>query len=92
VPLRQQIDCPQCGARLVRKRGGRCSTCGAEVARHIEDARRREERIERTVAVIGTGLVLVVSALTAGFSLVEGVLAYAGVGAVVFLLAKRTFR
>jgi len=42
--------------------------------------------------VVGTGLVLLVFALTAGLGLVEGVLAYAGVGAAVFFLAKRTFR
>ena len=92
MPLRQHIDCPHCGAALVRKPGGRCPACGAEVARYVAAARGREERIERAVAIVGTGLVLAVSGLTAGLGLVEGVLAYAGVGAVVFLLAKKTFR
>jgi hypothetical protein len=36
--------------------------------------------------------VLAVFAWTAGLGLVEGVLAYAGVGAVMFFLAKKTFR
>ena len=92
MPLRLNVDCPQCGARLVRKPGGRCPSCGAPVAAHVEDVRAREERIERVVAVIGTILVLCVFAATAGLGLVEGVAAYAGVGAVVFFLAKKTFR
>ena len=92
MPLRQRIACPQCGAPLVRKPGGCCPACGAAVARHVEDVRDREERIERVVAVVGTGLVLGVSVMTAGLGLVEGVVAYAGVGAVVFFLAKKTFR
>jgi hypothetical protein len=61
------------------------------VARHVEETRTREERIERVVAVIGTLLVLLVFALTAGLGLVEGVLAYAGAGAAMFFLAKKTF-
>jgi hypothetical protein len=76
----------------VRKPGGRCPACGAEVAAHVEAARAREERIERIVAVIGTALVLGVSVLTAGLGLVEGVAAYAAAGAVMFYLAKKTFR
>ena len=62
------------------------------MAGHVEAARAREERIERVVAVVGTALVLLVFALTAGLGLVEGVLAYAGVGAAVFFLARKTFR
>jgi len=76
----------------VRKPGGRCPACSAPVAGHVEAARAREERIERVVAVVGTALVLLVFALTAGLGLVEGVLAYAGVGAAVFFLARKTFR
>jgi hypothetical protein len=76
----------------VRKPGGRCPSCGAEVARHVADARAREERIERVVAVIGTGLVVLVFAFTAGLGLIEGLLAYAGAGAVMFFLATKTFR
>lgn len=75
----------------MRRPGGRCPACGAVVAGHVQEARAREERIERVVAVVGTGLVLLVFTLTAGLGLVEGVLAYAGAGAVVFFLAKRTF-
>jgi len=62
------------------------------VAGHVEAARAREERIERVVAVVGTALVLLVFALTAGLGLIEGVLAYAGVVAAVFFLARKTFR
>jgi len=62
------------------------------VAGHVEAARAREERIERVVAVVGTALVRLVFALTAGLGLIEGVLAYAGVGAAVFFLARKTFR
>jgi hypothetical protein len=56
----------------------------------------REERIERVVAVVSTALVLLV--FTFGFvsgpglGLIEGVLAYAGAGALMFFLAKKTFR
>ncbi|HYY05554.1 MAG TPA: hypothetical protein VE997_03190, partial [Candidatus Limnocylindria bacterium] len=66
--------------------------CGAAVAEHVQAAQGREERIERVVAVVGSGLVLLVFALTAGLGLVEGVLAYAAAGAAVFFLAKRTFQ
>ena len=92
MPLRLKVACPGCGAPLVRKPGGRCPACGVEVARHVAAARSREESIERVVAVIGTALVAMVFALTMGLGLVEGVLAYAGAGAAMFFLAKRTFR
>jgi len=92
VPLRQHVDCPHCGARLVRKPGGRCPVCGTEVAAFVQATRAREERIERVVAVIGTALVLLVFTFTAGLGLVEGVVAYAGAGAVMFYLARKTFR
>lgn len=91
MPLRQKVDCPACGAPLIRKPGGRCPACGAEVARHVEEAREREERIERVVAVAGTALVLLLFTMTAGLGLVEGVLAYAGAGAAIFYLARKTF-
>jgi hypothetical protein len=58
----------------------------------VADTRAREERIERVVAVIGTGLVVLVFAFTAGLGLIEGLLAYAGAGAVMFFLATKTFR
>jgi uncharacterized paraquat-inducible protein A len=91
VPVRQRIDCPQCGAPLVRKPAGRCPSCGTPIAQHVQSARSREERIERVVAVIGTGLVLIVFAFTAGLGLVEGVLAYGAAGAAMFYLARKTF-
>jgi hypothetical protein len=75
----------------VRKPGGRCPSCGAAVAAHVQAARSREERIEKVVAVIGTALVLAVFALTAGLGLVEGIAAYAGAGALMFYLARKTF-
>jgi hypothetical protein len=43
------------------------------------------------MAVIATALVLLVSIFTAGLGLLEGVLVYAGAGALVFFLARRTF-
>lgn len=57
----------------------------------MQEARDREERIERVVAVIGTALVLAVFVFTTGLGLLEGIAAYAGAGAVMFYLAKRTF-
>jgi hypothetical protein len=77
---------------LVRKPGGRCPSCGMQVAAVVQGAQAREERIERVVAVLGTALVLLVFAWTAGLGLIEGILAYAGAGAVMFFLAKKTFR
>jgi hypothetical protein len=91
VPLRQRIDCPQCGTALVRKPGGRCPSCGAAVARHVQTERDREERIERVVAVVGTALVIVVFAMTAGLGAIEGIAMYAGAGALMFYLARKTF-
>ena len=91
MPIRQHVACPSCGADLVRKPAGRCPACGASVTEHVQAARDREERIEKVVAVIGTGLVVAVLAMTAGLGLIEGVLAYAGSGAVMFYLARKTF-
>jgi DNA-directed RNA polymerase subunit RPC12/RpoP len=91
VPVSTQIDCPGCGERLVRKPGGRCPSCGAEVAAHVQETRTREERIEQVVAVVSTVLVLGLFLFTAGLGLVEGVAAYAVGGALVWFLAKRLF-
>lgn len=91
MPLRLQVDCPGCGAPLVRKPGGRCPGCGASIAAHVQNVRSREERIERIVAVIGSVLVLAVFTLTAGVGLAEGVVMYAVAGAVMFYLARKTF-
>jgi predicted nucleic acid-binding Zn ribbon protein len=91
MPVTQKIHCPACDELLVRKPGGRCSHCGAEVAAHVESERERERRIEQVVAVIATLLVLAVFLMTAGLGLVEGVVAYAGAGALVWILARKTF-
>jgi hypothetical protein len=58
----------------------------------VQGAHAREERIERVVAVIGTALVLLVFAFTAGLGLLEGIVAYGGAGALMFFLARKTFR
>ena len=92
MPLRLKVSCPQCGVPLVRKPGGRCPSCGAAVTAHLQGAQAREERIERVVAVVGTALVVLVFVFTAGLGLIEGILAYAGAGAVIFFLARKTFR
>jgi ribosomal protein L37E len=92
VPLATRIDCPGCGERLYRKPGGRCPKCGAEVAAHVQETRSREERIERVVAVISTVLVLAIFGMTAGLGMIEGILAYAAGGALVWFLAKRLFQ
>ena len=89
VPLR--IACPQCGQTLYRKRAGRCPTCGTAVSAHVEQTRKREERIEKILAVIGTGLVLTVFVLSGGIGLLEGVAVYAIAGAALFYAAKKTF-
>ncbi|MBI3770876.1 MAG: hypothetical protein HY271_20595 [Deltaproteobacteria bacterium] len=91
MPIAIPIDCPGCGTRLRRKPGGRCPQCGAEVARHVQAARSREERIEQVVAIVSTMLVLLVFAFTSGLGLIEGVAAYAVGGALVWFLAKRLF-
>ena len=91
MPITTAIDCPGCGTRLRRKPGGRCPQCGAEVARHVEAARSREERIEQIVAVISTLLVLFVFVFTTGLGLIEGIAAYAVGGALVWFLANRLF-
>jgi hypothetical protein len=62
------------------------------VTAHLQGAQAREERIERVVAVVGTALVVLVFVFTAGLGLIEGILAYAGAGAVIFFLARKTFR
>jgi len=91
MPLTLQIDCPECGKRLVRKPGGRCPHCGADVRAHVTEERERETRIDQIVAVISTILVLGLSLFVGGCNLIEGVLVYAAAGAVVWVLAKRTF-
>jgi len=91
MPLTLQIDCPECGERLVRKPGGRCPNCGADIREHVTEERERETRIDQIVAVVSTILVLGLSLFVGGCNLVEGVLVYAAAGAIVWVLAKRTF-
>ena len=91
MPLTSQIACPECDAPLVRKPGGRCPNCGADVREHVVQERERETRIERVVAVVSTVLVVGVSLFVGGCTVVEGVIAYAVAGAAMWFLAKRTF-
>ncbi len=91
MPLTQQIDCPECGERLVRKPGGHCPHCGADVREHVGEERKRETRIDQVVAVISTFLVIGLALFVGGCNVVEGVLVYAAAGALVWFLAKRTF-
>lgn len=61
------------------------------MAEHVQAARDREERIERVVAVVGTLLVVATFVMTAGLGFVEGAIMYAGAGALMFYLARKTF-
>jgi predicted amidophosphoribosyltransferase len=91
MPLRTKIECPECEADLVVKRGGVCPNCGAQITEHVARMRARERRIEQTVAVIATVLVLGLFLVTSGATLLEGVAAYAAVGATMYWLARHTF-
>ena len=91
MPLTTTIDCPQCGSPLVRKPGGRCPECGADVRAHVVAERDRETRIEQIVAVVSTLLVVSVSVFAGGCNVVEGALAYVVAGALIWYWGKRTF-
>jgi len=91
MPISTTVTCPECDAPLVRKPGGRCPSCGADVREHVLRQRHREKRIEQVVAVVSTILVLGVSLFVGGCTIVEGVLAYAVAGAAMWWFAKRTF-
>jgi len=91
MPIRSKIECPNCEADLVVKRGGVCPNCGTPISEHVARARARERRIEQVVAIVASGLVLALFLVTSGIGLVEGVAVYAAVGAAVFFLARRTF-
>ena len=91
MPVSSQIACPECAAPLIRKPGGRCPNCGADVREHVLRQRQRETRIEKVVAVVSTILVLGVSLFAGGCTVVEGAIAYAIAGAVMWIVAKRTF-
>ncbi len=92
MPLKLRIACPHCGAILRRKPAGRCPQCGGPVTAHVAEAREREDRIEKIVAVAGTLLVLLVFLLTSGLGLLEGVMGYAVAGVIVWIFARQTFR
>jgi len=91
MPIRTKIECPECGADLVVKRGGVCPNCGARISEHVARVRSREKRIEQIVAVAGTILVVGVAVVSSGATILEGIAAYAIVGAVLYYLARRTF-
>jgi hypothetical protein len=91
MPLTENLSCPSCHARLVRKPGGRCPDCGADVREHVQQHRDRETRIEQVVAVVSTVLVIGVSLFVGGCTVVEGAIAYALAGAVMWYVAKKTF-
>jgi predicted RNA-binding Zn-ribbon protein involved in translation (DUF1610 family) len=91
MPIRTKIECPKCGTDLVVKRGGVCPNCGAKITEHVARVRARERRIEQTVAVAATALVLALFVFTSGIGLVEGIAVYAVVGAAIFFLARRMF-
>jgi len=91
MPLSRKIDCPQCGAPLVRRPGGRCPQCGADVRRHVDEERERETRIDKVIAIVSTILVLSLTVFIGGCNVVEGVAAYAVAGVVIWWWAKRTF-
>lgn len=91
MPIRTKIECPSCAADVVVKRGGVCPNCGASITEHVARVRAREKRIEQVVAVVGTVLVVGLAVVTSGATLLEGIAAYAIVGAVMYYLARRTF-
>ncbi len=91
MPLTTTLNCPECEAPLVRKPGGRCPSCGADVRAHVQHERERETRIDKVVAIVSTLLVLGVSLSIGGCSLAEGILAYATAGAVMWFIARKTF-
>jgi uncharacterized protein (DUF983 family) len=93
MPLRTKIECPACHYDLVVKRGGKCPNCGLPISEHVAHVRARERRIEQTVAIIGSLLVLALFFVTTGLSLglIEGIVVYAAVGGVMFYLARKTF-
>ncbi|HUA35288.1 MAG TPA: hypothetical protein VMA09_16890 [Candidatus Binataceae bacterium] len=91
MPLRTKIECPECDADLVVKRGGVCPNCGAAITEHVAKVRARERRTEQVVAIVATALVLGLFLMTSGFSLIEGIAVYAVAGAVMYWLARRTF-
>ena len=64
MSLRTKIECPECDADLVVKRGGVCPNCGARITEHVAWARAREKRVEQVVAVVATVLVVGVAVVS----------------------------
>lgn len=91
MPVATKLICPECDAVLTRRPGGRCPSCGEDVRDHVLKQRARETRIDKVVAIISTILVLGVSLFAGGCTVVEGAIAYAVAGAVMWVLAKKTF-
>ena len=91
MPIRTKIECPNCAADLVVKRGGICPNCGTPITHHVARVRARERQIEQVVAIVASALVLALFLATSGLGLIEGVAVYAAVGAIVFFIARRTF-
>ena len=91
MPVATRLICPECDAPLVRRPAGRCPSCGQDVRDHVLAQRARETRIDKIVAVISTILVIGVSLFAGGCTVVEGAIAYAVAGAVMWVLAKKTF-
>ncbi|MFP6664682.1 MAG: hypothetical protein VCC00_10810 [Deltaproteobacteria bacterium] len=91
MPVVSYPPCPTCGEKLVRKPRGRCPNCGVKIATFVVDARAREEKIEKFIAILSTIMVVTVLFLGGGFGILEGILMYAAAGAIVWYLAKGTF-
>ncbi len=91
MPIAQKFFCPECGVEMVRRPGGRCPQCNADVRQHVQEEREHETKIEKVVAVISTILVIGLSLMVGGCTIVEGVLVYAIAGALVWYWGKHTF-
>jgi hypothetical protein len=91
MPLQQKFYCPQCERHMPRRPAGKCPHCGADVRRHVDQERERETMIEKVVAVLSTILVLGLSLFAGGCTVVEGVVAYAVAGAIIWYWGTRTF-
>jgi len=91
MPIVAKIECPECHQPLVRKPGGRCPHCHADVREHVVQERARETRIDQIIAVISTILVIGVSLFVGGCNVVEGAIAYAVAGAIMWVAARKTF-
>ncbi len=91
MPYVTKIDCPGCDRPLTTKPGGKCPHCGQRITEHVARARLREKRIEQTVAVVATVLVLGLFLWAGGAGLLQGILAYAVAGVAVWYWGKGTF-